>query len=205
MSDNMNDSNTNNYQPTENRGNWTDGNCNTLRFLANCLSAFLGGFLAIFALGGILTHGHKNLHKVQNIPYTNYQQEANFTSSFFNEKDFRNIEREINKDFELLSPRPAMPFPFTPKMDKIVSFEENPNNYKIYINLKKFNNDEKNININIKNHSIKIDGKISSKDENSQSSFSYMQDIPLRQKIETDAVKKEKIGNTYVITLPFDD
>lgn len=202
MTNDMNTENNNEYKTPDNKPSWTDGSSNTLKFLAMCLSAFLGGFLAIFALGGVLSLGHKNLHKIQHQKH--YTQEQYKADRIFDE-EFKKMQSQLDKEFELYSPRPPMPITMPKALQKVVQLEENPNNYKVYIDLKKFDNNEKNVNVTVKTHSIKIDGKTATKDEYHQSSFSYMQDIPLVQKIETSEVKKERIGNMYVITLPFED
>ena len=32
-----------------------------------------------------------------------------------------------------------------------------------------------------------------------------MQEMPLYKKVDVDDVKKEKVGNNYIITIPFED
>lgn len=186
MTDNFNDEN----KDLHHKPHWTDGNNKTLKFFAICLSAFLGGFLAVFAVSGImmLTDQNQTPHYRPMPPV----MPINLTD----EKFFDNI----NDDFELPDEKPPIPPQHKPK--HIVNVEETPNSYKVYINLRKFNNDEKNINVNVKPHSIKVSGNATVNNKNEQSSFSYSQELTLSRKVDIEKVSKEKIGNRYVITLP---
>ena len=100
---------------------------------------------------------------------------------------------------------PKMFAPITTPKFHIVNIEENNDNYKITIDLKQFHDDEKNVMVDVKPNYVKISGKASVKTEKEQSSFSYFQEIPLTKKIELEDIKKEKIGNNYIITIPFED
>ena len=166
MSENFNNENQNeNYTTPEQKPNWTDGNQNTLKFLAMCLSALLGGFLAIFALGGIMSLEDKKMqerHPFKTSKY-NYNKVAydNYMKTF--EDDF---DKEFQRNIDYMNQKQHMPRPH--KMPKTLRFEQNSDNYKLYINLRKFNNDEKNIKLTIKPNSIKIDGKAETKKEKSQ-------------------------------------
>lgn len=189
MTDNFNEEN----KEPETKPHWSAGSDKTLKFLAVCLSAFLGGFLAVFAMSGILAISHKSAHK----PYHPMPPVAPI-----NLADERFFEG-MNDDFEIPDSKPPMPVPN--KMQRIVNIEETPDSYKVYVNLKKFNNDEKNIKVNVKPHSIKISGNTSINNKNEQSSFSYSQELTLSRKIDVEEVSKERIGSRYVITLPVEE
>ncbi len=178
---------------------WADGNSEILKFLTIALSSFLGTFMALILLGkALLTPTHlipPHPHHIKHMKNNHYQE----TNIFDDEELFK----DINKDFELMTPKMFAPIT-TPKFH-IVNIEENNDNYKITIDLKQFHDDEKNVMVDVKPNYVKISGKASVKTEKEQSSFSYFQEIPLTKKIELEDIKKEKIGNNYIITIPFED
>ena len=183
-----------NHSHHTNKSSWSDGNSEMIKILTVALSSFLGAFLAIALLGKMLVNEPSQTSPQQT------QQNTGTTTNEFDEDDWL---KEINRDFELMSPRMVMPIA-THKLN-IVKFEENDNSYKITINLSKFHDNEKNVIVDVKPHSVKISGKASTKSDKEQSSFSYMQEMPLYKKVDVDDVKKEKVGNNYIITIPFED
>ena len=196
----MTDNNENNNYSEQNPNNemkktsWTDGNKETLKLLAIALSSFLGSFLAIALMGKLL---------FRNTPPSPPPQIYSEAQRPIKVYDAEEIFQELNKDFELMSPKFITPISTT--KTHILKIEETKDSYKLTIDLKQFHDNEKNVKIDVKPNSIKISGKSAMKTENAQSSFSYYQEIPLSKKIDVDDIKKEKIANDYVITLPFED
>ncbi len=188
MTENFNEE----HHEQEIKPHWTEGNNKTLKFLAVCLSAFLGGFLAVFALSGIIAIAHKNAH-----PF--YPPMPPISINFDEDKFFS----RMNEEFDIPAAKPVLPD--TDRVNRIVNIEETPDSYKVYVNLKKFNNDEKNIDVKVKPHSIKISGNAKVDNKNEQSSFSYAQELSLSRKVDVDDVTKKRVGNRYVITLPLEN
>ncbi len=202
MTDNFNEEN----KEPEKKSHWTKGNDKTLKFIAVCLCAFLGGFVAVLALGGIMTIPHKNApmpphpfdapappmhhrHHHHPAPPAKHAQ----APVFLEEDDF------------FVIPQPKQPVPPHKKVKGIVNIDETPQHYKVFIDLKNFNNDEKNVSVTVKPHLIKISGKAEVKKGKEQSYFSYSQELTLQRKVDVDDVTKEKIGKHYVITLPIEN
>lgn len=187
MSDNFNEEN-NNQEPKK---HWMDGNDKTLKFLTVCLCAFLGGFLAVLTLSCFMTLSHKHAR-----PFRPMNPAARENTVIADE-----IFNDMRADFDV---PPAMP-PKRPLANRIVRVEENADAYKIYIDLKKFNNDENNVKIDIKPQFVKISGNSEINDKNEQSSFSYVKEFNLSRKVDVDDISKERVGNKYIITLPVED
>lgn len=206
MNDNMN--NENEYETEKEslnspeKSSWVEGSGNTLKFLTICLSAFLGGFLAIFALSGIMYYGHSKSYSSNPNPFST--QSVAF-DEFFVEKEMEKVASKLTKDFFKVSPEQmegayeSKPRNFQP----VVDFQEIQGAYKVIVNLKNFNNDEKNLKLDISSDEFEIDGKYSVNSEKGQSTFKYSQSMSLAKPIDVSAVTKEKIGDKYVITLPF--
>lgn len=200
MTENYDNNNYSGQNSNENyhKTSWMDGNSNMIKFLLVALSSFLGAFLAMALLGRMLF----NNDVMSPNPFSPYQM--SHQSQNVNENvDENEMFRQIDRDFEMMNSRFLVPIS-TPKIN-VVKFEENNDAYKIIIDLKQFHDDEKNVMVDVKPKMVKISGKAAMKTENAQSSFSYFQEMPLTKKVDIEDVKKEKIGNNYVITIPFED
>ncbi len=200
MTDNYENNNYSNQELTGDakRTSWTDGNSEMIRILTVALSSFLGTFLAIALLGKTMFQDYKNMSLPEGRPPVS-QNAMNYSDTF----DENEMFKQLNRDFEMMTPKFITPI-VTPKFH-VVKLEENNDSYKITIDLKQFHDDEKNVIVDVKPHAVKISGKAVMKSDNAQSSFSYFQEMPLSKKVEVDDVKKEKIGNNYIITIPFED
>lgn len=80
--------------------------------------------------------------------------------------------------------------------------EETKDAYKIMVDLKPFNNDEKNVHVKIKGNTVHISAEYNSKDKNNFSSSQFHQALMLPSKIDTEEIKQEKQGDSLVIILP---
>lgn len=83
--------------------------------------------------------------------------------------------------------------------------EETKDAYKISVDLKPFNNDEKNVDVKTHGRTVSISAEYKSNDKQNFSSSKFHQTIMLPTKIETDEIKKEKKGDYLLITLPKED
>lgn len=86
-----------------------------------------------------------------------------------------------------------------------VKIEQNDKEAIVTVDLKKFDNNEDNINIKIEDNGIKIDGKVKKESKNGISESSFVQNVIFPNKFEKDKIQKNKKGNKLTITLPFED
>lgn len=88
----------------------------------------------------------------------------------------------------------------------IETFKDDKNNeYKMIINLKPFNNNPKNINLDIQDNRVSVTGVGEKSGKNTDKVYTFSQSFVLPEKIDLEKVTKEKSGHNYVITLPIDD
>ena len=206
--------NTDNPEKTNKKG-WTDGNEETLKCVLVWAAAFLGGFFAVMLTKACCMPFDRTMP-----PPPFYEMDAPFHhhKHFMPEGSFEAINENFEiKDFEkgnfdkkfegkmakkkLPNANPIGHPPFNP----VVNMEEMPDKYKITVNLRRFNNDEKNIKIDIKSHSVKISGTANTNTKEEQSSFSYSKSFTVSKKIDADNIKKEVVGNRLIITAPLED
>lgn len=189
MTENMNENPVENKEQTK----WNDGNKKTLKFMALCASAFLGGFAAIFALSSIMTLAHRPHPPKPVAPLA--IDRIYIPEEFFDEDTAPNFE----------PPRPVPPKAHPVHKKPIVKVLETEDELKIKIDLKRFNDNENNLKVDIKPNKIKISGVAEIKTKDEQSSFSYLKEFTLPRRIDVNDVTKNRIGNSYIITLPYKD
>ncbi len=161
-----------------------------IKYLVISLATFFGAFLAVyFVLDNMMDRYVPRMYPPPGI---------------MNDKDMERFikqQDELMKDMEKLPPIVA---PLFNNPVKIQTFQED-DDYKIIIDLKPFNGDEKAITFNATANSIKISGKSDKKMKNGEKDISFMQSFSLPQKIDVNDIKTEKRGNNYIITLPIED
>lgn len=154
-----------------------------IKYVLICLSAFLGAYLAVYYIVDQVRHEY----------YSPFMRFDNLDKVFREqEKAFDDFEKTtMNFNVEMLGKTPVN-----------IETIKNDDVYKVIIDLKEFNNDEKNIKLDVKQDRLSISGESLKKDKNSQSEYSFSQNFSLPENVDVSKVTKEKVDNKYVITLP---
>ncbi len=168
-------------KPEKNNNCW-------MKYLVVSMAAFFGAFLAVYFAVDMMFHRYlvpvpPPVIKVQDIDDMVKQQE------------------QMMQDFMKYKP---ITNPFVQSPVKVQTFQEN-DKYKIIVDLKPFNGDEKAIKLDVTADTVKITGKSEKTTKGAENEISFMQSFSLPQKIDVDDVKTEKKGSDYVITLPIED
>lgn len=116
-------------------------------------------------------------------------------------KLFDNFEK-INDDIENVVEHSPAGAGFVFVNNKGLKTEETKDAYKIIVDLKPFNKDEKNVDVKTLGNSIIISANYKSKDKNEFSSSQFYQSLSLPIKIDEKTVKKVKQGDSLVIIIP---
>lgn len=116
------------------------------------------------------------------------------------------IIKEQDKMFNEMSTFPMHKNALTPLKHPIETFKDTKlNAYKMIIDLAPFNNNEKNVNVDVQENRVNVSGLGEKSTKNSDRIYTYSQSFVLPEKIETDKVTRERIKNDYIITMPIDD
>lgn len=159
-----------------------------LKYLLILMAIFLGAFLAVYFVADITVHKYFYPPK----------------PAFLEMRDIDDMIKEEDMTMKDLLNYQNTPSPFVSAPVKIQTLQED-NFYKIILDLKPFNGNVNNITIKAKPYSIGIVGKYDSKTKNSKKDISFVQNFSLPEKIDVKAIKKQKEGNNYIITLPIED
>ena len=96
--------------------------------------------------------------------------------------------------------------PFEPKLaPMLVSLAKEPEEYKIIVDLRPLDNNENNVNVKLEGNVVTVSGEVEKKEEHREDIMSFSQSYYLDEKIEADKMTKERKGDNYIITIPFED
>ncbi len=117
------------------------------------------------------------------------------------EKMMRHQERNFRK-FE----DRAMDNPFEPRMaPMLVNLVKEPGEYKVIVDLKPLGGSEKNVNVNLQENVVTVNGEVDKKELNREKIMNFSQAFYLDEHLKSDKIKKEVKGNKYIITIPYED
>lgn len=152
-----------------------------LKVIGVIIATFLGAFLA-FYLAVDLT-----LNRMFNPEY-----------------QIRKMERTMNniQKFD----EKMMESPFVPKMSPmLVNLVKEPNEYKVIVDLKLLGDDEKNVDVKLDNNMVTISGDMQKKELRGEKIMNFSQSFYLDEKLIPNKIIKERKGNKYIVTIPFED
>lgn len=99
-----------------------------------------------------------------------------------------------------------MESPFVPKMSPmLVNLVKEANEYKVIVDLKPLGDDEKNVDIKLDNNIVTVSGDMQKKELRGEKIMNFSQSFYLDEKLMPNKIVKERKGNKYIVTIPFED
>lgn len=152
-----------------------------LKVIGVIIATFLGAFLAFYFAVDL------TLNRMFNPEYQIRKME----------KTMNNIQKFDEK---------MMESPFVPKMSPmLVNLVKEPNEYKIIVDLKSSGDDEKNVDVKLDNNIVTISGDMQKKELRGEKIMNFSQSFYLDEKLIPNKIVKERKGNKYIVTIPFED
>ena len=152
-----------------------------LKVIGVIIATFLGAFLAFY-----------------------FAVDLTLNRMFNPEYQIRKMERTMNniQKFD----EKMMESPFVPKMSPmLVNLVKEPNEYKVIVDLKSLGDDEKNVDVKLDNNMITISGDMQKKEVRGEKIMNFSQSFYLDEKLIPNKIIKERKGNKYIVTIPFED
>lgn len=132
------------------------------------------------------------LHKITSPEHTITQME----------KIFKSQERQFDKAEKLM----LAENPFEPKLrPMLVNLIKENTEYKVIIDLKPLDGNTDGIDVNINKNTLTIKGDFDQKSLGNERIIHFTQSYYLDEKLETDNITKERKGERFIITIPFED
>ena len=91
------------------------------------------------------------------------------------------------------------------KHKSMVMVERDDDEYKIIVDLRAFDNNEKNVKFDINNNMATVSASIEKEKKHEDSIIEFSQTFYLSGNIDKNKIKKEKERNQYIITIPLKD
>lgn len=152
-----------------------------LKVIGVIIATFLGAFLAFYFAVDL------TLNRMFNPEYQIRKME----------KTMNNIQKFDEK---------MMESPFVPKMlPMLVNLVKEPNEYKVIVDLKSLGDDEKNVDVKLDNNMVTISGDMQKKELKGEKIMNFSQSFYLDEKLIPNKIIKERKGNKYIVTIPFED
>ena len=152
-----------------------------LKVIGVIIATFLGAFLAFYFAVDL------TLNRMFNPEYQIHKME----------KTMNNIQKFDEK---------MMESPFVPKMSPmLVNLVKEPNEYKVIVDLKSLGDDEKNVDVKLDNNMVTISGDMQKKEVRGEKIMNFSQSFYLDEKLIPNKIIKERKGNKYIVTIPFED
>ncbi len=168
-----------------------------LRHILTGLLVFLGAFLASYVISD--WHFKKMYDPV-------YQMGRMDKAIMNRERSFDRMEMRSLKQQEKME-RKA--FKHEQKMAKTASqfvhVEKNSDAYKIILDLRPFDNDEKNVEVRTQGNTLIINAAGERNSNHREEVLKYSQAFAFPEKIDTDEITKVREGHNYIITVPYDN
>lgn len=163
-----------------------------VKFALLLLALFLASYLAVYYVLDQMRHAYY----IPSAPMENIDR-------IINEQD-----KMFQKDMGIMAPS-AFPMQSNALMavkSPIETYKDDKNDeYKMIINLKPFNNNAKNVNVDVQEDKISVTALGEKAGRHSDKVYSFSQSFVLPEKIDTDKVTKEIKHNNYIITMPIED
>lgn len=160
----------------ERKGGW-------LRVLGIIAVTFLIAFLAFFTALEI------SLHRM--------------IDPVYHAKRIEKMMRQEQRKLERFEDK-MMDNPFEPKMQPmLVNLVKENDEYKVIVDLRPLGGNEKNIKVNLENNVISVFGDMERKKHKGEEIMSFAQSYYLDENLIPDKMTKERKGDKYIITIPF--
>lgn len=156
-----------------------------LKVIGVIIATFLGAFLAFyFAVDMTFNRMMNPDYQIRKMEKAIKHQQKNFSK--FEDKFMDN--------------------PFEPKMaPMLVNLVRESDEYKVIVDLKPLDGDEKNVNVKLNDNVVTVSGELGKIDRRGEKIMNFSQAFYLDEKVNVDKITKERKGNKYIITLPFEE
>lgn len=156
-----------------------------MKFLGVILATFIGAFLAFYLVMHIM---------VNRMMSPEYQMKRMEKMVQQEQRNFQRAEEKYGEN------------PFEPRMaPMLVNLVKESDEYKVIVDLKPIGGDEKNVNVKLDNNIITVSGEVERNEHHRESIMHFSQSYYLDEKLKSDKISKERKGNKYIITIPYED
>ena len=168
-----------------------------LRHVLTGLLVFLGSFLAFYAVA--------DWHFKRILDPSFYMRRMD-KAVMQRERNFDKMERRALKQQEWIDKRTMkMQQKMAEQSSQFIHVEKADDAYKIVIDLRPFDNDEKNVEVKTDGNTVVINAAGEKNSRHRQEIVKYSQAFAFGEDVNTSEITKVREGDKYIITIPLDD
>ena len=168
-----------------------------LRHVLTGLLVFLGSFLAFYAVA--------DWHFKRILDPSFYMRRMD-KAVMQRERNFDKMERRALKQQEWIDKRTMkMQQKMAEQSSQFIHVEKADDAYKIVIDLRPFDNDEKNVEVKTDGNTVIINAAGEKTTRHKQEIVKYSQAFAFGEDVNTSEITKVREGDKYIITIPLDD
>ena len=161
-----------------------------MRHIITGLLVFLGAFMAFYTLGDLYMKTMFNpMHQM-------HQQMNKMDREFMREQ--QRMNRDISRNFDSMNKMSLAE-------NNVVNLRQSDDNYQIMIDLKPFDNNEKNVNITVSGQTLTINGAGISSSKHGEKMVKFSQSYMFGKNVKLSNLTKRQEGNLLVVTIPIED
>ena len=158
-----------------------------MKYIGIVLATLLGSFLAFYFVADMTLKNMMN-------PANQFRRMDKMMER--HSRDMEKMDRKMMKDM-------GMPPMFHHK--SMVVVDKLDDEYKILVDLRAFDNNEKNVKFDLNNNIATVSASIEKENRHEDSIVEFSQSFYLSGDLDKTKIKKEKDRNKYVITIPLKD
>ena len=143
---------------------------------------FLGAFCAFY----VVSDWHFK-RMMRPIPYRDFHMAEKMMK-----KDFNDMERAFRNDKKLMSKHSA----------NVIHMEHTDSEYKVFIDLRAFDNNENNLQVTTNGNILTINGRSIRKSKHNEQISEFQQNYMFGENVKLSDLTKETNGNFYIVTIP---
>ncbi len=168
-----------------------------LRHVLTGLLVFLGAFLAFYVVS--------DWHFKRMMDPSFYMRRMD-KAVMQREKNFDKMERRALKQQEWMDRKATkMQQKMVHNASQFINIEKTDDAYRIIVDLRPFDNDEKNVEVKTDGNTIIINAAGEKNTRRKQEIMKYSQVFAFAEKIDTANISKIREGDNYIITVPFEE
>ena len=130
---------------------------------------------------------------------------SRITSPTYQVRHMEKMMAKQEREFAKLA-QDGMDNPFEPKMrSRIVNLVKEADEYKVIVDLNALDGNEQAVNVKINDNELTVSGELDKKTRGTEKMVSFSQTYTLDENVLQDKITKEKKGNKYIITIPYNE
>ena len=155
-----------------------------MKYIGVLLATLLGAFLAFYFVADMtIKHMMDPMYQFRKMDKMMQHQE----------REMENFDKKMMKDMRIKMPM---------HQKSIVEIQKLDDEYKIIVDLRPFDNNEKNVRVEVRDNMATVNASVEKEKRHEDSIVEFSQTFYLEGDLDTSKIKKERFKDKYIVTVP---